>query len=116
MLGIGFGRKDRGGRMKRGLGRLSSSAQIDLLDVFATLSKAIGILDRLDNDKQRILVGDALLSASIAAFTSFMTSFTPLGRASLNAAFLMSSFATASLAHRMQSTSSACVQDMATWP
>ena len=59
MLGIGFGRKDRGGRMKRGLGRLSSSAQIDLLDVFATLSKAIGILDRLDNDKQRILVGDA---------------------------------------------------------
>ena len=45
--------------MKRGLGRLSSSAQIDLLDVFATLSKAIGILDRLDNDKQRILVGNA---------------------------------------------------------
>lgn len=59
MLGIGFGRKDRGGRMKRGLGRLSGSAQIDLLDVFATLSKAIGILDRLDNDKQRILVGNA---------------------------------------------------------
>ena len=54
MLGIGFGRKDRGGRMERGLGRLSSSAQIDLLDVFATLSKAIGILDRLDNDKQTL--------------------------------------------------------------
>ena len=59
MLGIGFGRKDRGGRMKRGLGRLSGSTQIDLFDVFATLSKAIGILDRLDNDKQRILVGNA---------------------------------------------------------
>ena len=53
MLGIGFGRKDRGGRMKR-LGRLSGSTQIDLFDVFATLSKAIGILDRLDNDKQTL--------------------------------------------------------------
>ena len=57
--------------MKRGLGRLSGSTQIDLFDVFATLSKAIGILDRLDNDKQRILVGDAAverLDSSVYVF------------------------------------------------
>lgn len=54
MLGIGFGRKDRGGRMKRGLGRLSGSTQIDLFDVFATLSETIGIFNRLNNDKQTL--------------------------------------------------------------
>ena len=45
--------------MKRGLRGLSSSAQIDLFDVFATLSETIDIFNRLSDDKQRILVGNA---------------------------------------------------------
>lgn len=59
MLGIFLGREDCRGRMKRGLGGLSGSTQIDLFDVFATLSETIGIFNRLSDDKQRILVGNA---------------------------------------------------------
>lgn len=54
MLGIFLGRKDRRGRMKRGLRGLSSSAQIDLFDVFATLSETIDIFNRLSDDKQTL--------------------------------------------------------------
>ena len=59
MLGIFLGREDCRGRMKRGLGGLSGSTQIDLFDVFATLSETIDIFNRLSDDKQRILVGNA---------------------------------------------------------
>lgn len=54
MLGIFLGRKDRRGRMKRGLRGLSGSAQIDLFDVFATLSETIDIFNRLSDDKQTL--------------------------------------------------------------
>lgn len=54
MLGIFLGREDRGGRMKRGLRGLSGSTQIDLFNVFATLSETIGIFNRLGDDKQTL--------------------------------------------------------------
>lgn len=108
MLGIFLGREDCRGRMKRGLGGLSGSTQIDLFDVFATLSETIDIFNRLSDDKQRILVGNAAIERLDSSVNILDDEFiTPLGRASLKAAFLMSSFATASLASRMQSTSKA---------
>ena len=106
MLGIFLGRKDRRGRMKRGLRGLSGSAQIDLFDVFATLSETIDIFNRLSDDKQRILVGNAAVERLDSSVNILDDEFNAVG-AGLKAAFLMSSFATASLASKMQSTSKA---------
>lgn len=107
MLGIFLGREDCRGRMKSGLRGLSGSTQIDLFDVFATLSETIDIFNRLSDDKQRILVGNAAVERLDSSVNILDDEFNAAGRASLKAAFLMSSFATASLASRMQSTSKA---------